>query len=555
MTNPSNLSRDELAHLLGASTASDILATARPDNKNKNPTSRNSHHAAAAEEDVSNMDSKQAAALVARKFDRTNKASGGVAVKRYRADKKREYHVLVGDMEASMEGTEETPAVEEEDDAFLATTRKRKKVEATVIQRKDRRGDSDDDDDDDRSSTSESESSEVSSRRAPRGRRRRGSSSSSSTEASDDSADLRRRRAREKRRGREAENDEKKAVAVTERNDKEDHVVASREIVEHQECEDSNKPMINQHEEQRGNIRQSATDDKPNLKTDCNEGESSDSDSSSTSSSSSSSSDEESSIEPPPPQQTLTKPLFIPKSKRGTIAQQEMQQQKVQEAEQRKVEQKQKQILQSRALVAQAVAEKGSSVVTTNSMLGDEDEFEGAGIDNNTVPDDNDDMEIQQQERDAWEVRELIRILHEADIAEEKRKEKLEIETRRKMTDGELYDQQHVRLPGEARRNNNNNEQKGKYLQRFHHRGAFYMDEDTLHQAGKDDVRHKALEYSRAATGEDKIDKSALPEVMQVKKFGFAGYSTKYKGLAKEDTTDKSMDFVPIVRGKKKKET
>eukprot|EP00956_Cyclotella_meneghiniana_P026533 scaffold57530_cov53-Cyclotella_meneghiniana.AAC.2 len=187
-------------------------------------------------------------------------------------------------------------------------------------------------------------------------------------------------------------------------------------------------------------------------------------------------------------------------------------------------------------------------------MLGDEDEFEGAGIDSNTVPDDNDDMEIQQQERDAWEVRELIRILHEADIAEEKRKEILEIETRRKMSDGELYDQQRVCLPGEARRNNIN-EQKGKYLQRFHHRGAFYMDEDTLNQAGKDDVRHKALEYSRAATGEDKIDKSALPEVMQVKKFGFAGYSTKYKGLAKEDTTDKSMDFVPIVRGKKKKET
>ena len=233
-----------------------------------------------------------------------------------------------------------------------------------------------------------------------------------------------------------------------------------------------------------------------------------------------------------------------------------MQQQKVQEAEQRKVQQKQKQILQSRALVAQAVAEKGSSVVTTTSMLGDEDEFEGAGIDSNTVPNDNDDMEIQQQERDAWEVRELIRILHEADIAEEKRKEKLEIETRRKMTDGELYDQQHVRLPGEARRNNKN-EQKGKYLQRFHHRGAFYMDEDTLNQAGKDDVRHKALEYSRAATGQDKIDKSALPEVMQVMKFGFAGYSTKYKGLPmpKEDTTVKSMDFVPIVRGKKKKET
>lgn len=133
------------------------------------------------------------------------------------------------------------------------------------------------------------------------------------------------------------------------------------------------------------------------------------------------------------------------------------------------------------------MAEKcSSSAITTNSMLGDVDEFEGAGMENNTVPDDNDEMEIQQQERDAWEVRELIRILHEADIAEEKRKEKLEIETRRKMSDGELYDQPNVRLPEEARRNNNNIEQKGKYLQIFHHRGAFYMDEDTLNQAGKD---------------------------------------------------------------------
>jgi hypothetical protein len=33
---------------------------------------------------------------------------------------------------------------------------------------------------------------------------------------------------------------------------------------------------------------------------------------------------------------------------------------------------------------------------------------------------------------------------------------------------------------------------------------------------------------------------------MQVKKFGIAGYSTKYKGLAKEDTTDKTLDFLPI---------
>ena len=64
------------------------------------------------------------------------------------------------------------------------------------------------------------------------------------------------------------------------------------------------------------------------------------------------------------------------------------------------------------------MAEKcSSSAITTNSMLGDVDEFEGAGMENNTVPDDNDEMEIQQQERDAWEVRELIRILHDNPIS------------------------------------------------------------------------------------------------------------------------------------------
>ena len=32
-----------------------------------------------------------------------------------------------------------------------------------------------------------------------------------------------------------------------------------------------------------------------------------------------------------------------------------------------------------------------------------------------------------------------------------------------------------------------------------------------------------------------------------MKKFGFAGYSTKYKGLAKKDTTDRSLMYFPVV--------
>jgi hypothetical protein len=64
--------------------------------------------------------------------------------------------------------------------------------------------------------------------------------------------------------------------------------------------------------------------------------------------------------------------------------------------------------------------------------------------------------------------------------------------------------------PSKARRKNDGT----KYLQRYHHLSAFYMDDDMLEQAGEDDVQHRAAEYSHSATGKDKTDKAALPDVM-----------------------------------------
>ena len=96
--------------------------------------------------------------------------------------------------------------------------------------------------------------------------------------------------------------------------------------------------------------------------------------------------------------------------------------------------------------------------------------------------------------------------------------------------------------------NRQGGQEKGKFMQRFYHRGAYYMDETEWDET---DVRHKAAEYALAATGDDKIDKSQLPEVMQVKNFGFARQNTKYKGLANEDTTDRSLRVAPLIRKKK----
>jgi len=67
-----------------------------------------------------------------------------------------------------------------------------------------------------------------------------------------------------------------------------------------------------------------------------------------------------------------------------------------------------------------------------------------------------------------------------------------------------------------------------RYLQRYYHAGAFFSDS-----------RDESL-FSRdfqQATGEDRtVDRSLLPKVMQVKKFGIKG-RTKYTHLTDQDTS------------------
>lgn len=85
---------------------------------------------------------------------------------------------------------------------------------------------------------------------------------------------------------------------------------------------------------------------------------------------------------------------------------------------------------------------------------------------------------------------------------------------------------------------------KWNFLQKYYHKGVFYMDEDSVkREAG--DVR--AQEFD-APTLEDKVDKSSLPAIMQVKKFGMRG-RTKYTHLVDQDTTRfDSRDIRPDAR-------
>lgn len=55
-------------------------------------------------------------------------------------------------------------------------------------------------------------------------------------------------------------------------------------------------------------------------------------------------------------------------------------------------------------------------------------------------------------------------------------------------------------------------------MQKYYHKGAFYVDDDSVRS--KDDVRKRD---ATEATLEDKFNKEMLPTVMQVKNFGRAG--------------------------------
>jgi len=140
------------------------------------------------------------------------------------------------------------------------------------------------------------------------------------------------------------------------------------------------------------------------------------------------------------------------------------------------------------------------------------------------IPDDDDDVDKDAQ-FELWKLRELKRMKRTQDLLDERQAEIEETERRRNMTDAEII--------AEMKRKPEKSRHRMKFLQKYFHKGAFFVGDDKI-------VDQKLLNRNlNAAVGTDKwmnFDDTSLPDVLRVKNFGLAS-RTKYTHLLDQDTT------------------
>ncbi|CAN6803195.1 hypothetical protein Bca4012_077550 [Brassica carinata] len=213
----------------------------------------------------------------------------------------------------------------------------------------------------------------------------------------------------------------------------------------------------------------------------------------------------------------MMKPVFVPKAVRETIAERERM-----EAEEEALEELAKKKLEMRKIETKAivVAEvRKEEERRKNVQLEEEADLGDVETDDETN---------EAEEYEAWKTRELGKIKREKEARGAMLREKEEVDKLRNMTEEERKECGRDNNPKPSSSEKPKN--KWKFMQRYYHKGAYFQEQGSDET---DDIYQR--DYS-APTGVDKLDKSVLREVMQVKKFGRSG-GTKWTHLVKEDTT------------------
>mmetsp|Transcript_18439 Transcript_18439/g.38613 ORF Transcript_18439/g.38613 Transcript_18439/m.38613 type:complete len:372 (-) Transcript_18439:1873-2988(-) len=221
-------------------------------------------------------------------------------------------------------------------------------------------------------------------------------------------------------------------------------------------------------------------------------------------------------------------PVFVTRQLRETILEKEAFNRQEQQATEKARDQ------------AREVAELARKELMLNAAQGDltakNDEDIDLDEDGVELPDDEDHTDQEEEEHQKWRLRELMRMIRDRDEKLKRLKEKDEREERRKLTEVERQDEDQDRAARDEE--SRKNRPKMAYLQKYYHKGAFFME--------KDEKGYHEPIYDRnflEPTAEEKFDKALLARPMQVRRgqLGMAGRS-KYTHLVDQDTTRLEMD-------------
>eukprot|EP00600_Ochromonadales_sp_CCMP1393_P007980 CAMPEP_0174977404 /NCGR_PEP_ID=MMETSP0004_2-20121128/13585_1 /TAXON_ID=420556 /ORGANISM="Ochromonas sp., Strain CCMP1393" /LENGTH=274 /DNA_ID=CAMNT_0016228573 /DNA_START=17 /DNA_END=841 /DNA_ORIENTATION=- len=214
----------------------------------------------------------------------------------------------------------------------------------------------------------------------------------------------------------------------------------------------------------------------------------------------------------------IMKPVFVRKEQRLTIQEQEKKQLEEEAAQQKKKFMEEERKVQTREKVAESIRKMDE---VDELYVNDADSDAG-------LPDDTDNAD-DELEFEAWRVREMARLTRDMEEREEAIVEKAELLRRRNLTDAERdeEDRKSGRLD-----NHKPDKSNWSFMQKYYHKGAFYMDSTSV----RSDADVRAKNYAAEPTLGDRVDMEKLPQVMQVKNFGKRG-RTKYTHLLDQDTT------------------
>ncbi|GFR53049.1 hypothetical protein Agub_g15750 [Astrephomene gubernaculifera] len=227
----------------------------------------------------------------------------------------------------------------------------------------------------------------------------------------------------------------------------------------------------------------------------------------------------------------LLKPVFVPKHARDTVAERAaLEAEEAAAAAREAARQAERKEGTKQLLAEQMAAEAAAAAAAAAGPAGAEDI-------------DTDDEADPVQAYEAWKARELRRIKRDREEREAAEKEAAERERLKNMTEEEraAWERANPKVAREA-----SPKSRWNFLQKYWHKGAYFQEapDDTRGTAGSDAIYTR--DYS-APTGMDKVDKSLLPKVMQVKNFGRSG-RTKWTHLLAEDTTQVEDELYASVK-------